>query len=815
MTLDYSRCVRCLKCGSTNPGPAGSCCLWENNYTECAPCHSLVICPVCTKSYRTDELIVQCTLCDRWLHGSCEHILSEDSTLSTTGDFICSLCRPTAILTSTNEILPSSSSSLSPKSSSPSDQAPLLVVTTNSTTTTTPTTATTIPSQPQLPTPKATKLDEGVYLTDTGLAQLKSIRVKPLPKKAATAAGTSLTTNTKSKRGGLANYIMGGVKRNNSNSIQDDDIIGNSTTGGGGGGSGTSDDEGTKKTTATVPIARAAKGYTGIGGFHVKVRGQRRRQDPTDLIQDDNIHDETLSTNKRKRDRRPLKKKSVLEEYMPPEMQEAFFGSDLAEKSRLMAQNHIPIIPLQLNEQTTINNNNNNEYTIKLDHDTVNRFLIKKATKLALAVKEEQRQQPPPIVPVPTPSSSLQLPTITGTDEENDMQAILDNEEFCNFVEYMMNSSKTTQDPMLPICGPTDIEDFLEFIEHPETHNDLQAVDLLNNSNPTNQNSSITNPNNSIQVIQSHQTTLITSTSTSTSTLTSSSHHPINSQVPLATPTSNLVVMATNVNDNSKQIINNLAREMMESTGLHTTTTPSILTQTNIQNTGLIVKQEYHDHTHQQSPLMISQQQQNWSQQQTMLRMPLIPTNSTTTPASTTPTQDRSGSITGEHTSLMERTREDELLGTNATMSNVLYCNVNHPELKQQFPDFNERFKQMKKIWRKVPTDAKQNYTQQARLNRTKRRALKSTISQTSTISKNTKRKNSLKQQSSEPEDNNNNDIGAGSESRSSTPSSSTTPASTTPTQDRSGSITGEHTSLMERTREDELLGTNATMSNV
>jgi len=32
------------------------------------------------------------------------------------------------------------------------------------------------------------------------------------------------------------------------------------------------------------------------------------------------------------------------------------------------------------------------------------------------------------------------------------VEAILDNEEFCNFVEYMMNNSKTTQDPMLPLC---------------------------------------------------------------------------------------------------------------------------------------------------------------------------------------------------------------------------------------------------------------------------------------------------------------------------------------------------------------------------
>ncbi len=84
-----------------------------------------------------------------------------------------------------------------------------------------------------------------------------------------------------------------------------------------------------------------------------------------------------------------------------------------------------------------------------------------------------------------------------------------------------------------------------------------------------------------------------------------------------------------------------------------------------------------HDHPHQPNPMMLPQQQP-------MIRVPLMP--SASIPASTTPTQDRSGSATAEHTNLMERTREDELLGTNATMSNVLFCNVNHPDLKQQFP---------------------------------------------------------------------------------------------------------------------------------
>ena len=98
----------------------------------------------------------------------------------------------------------------------------------------------------------------------------------------------------------------------------------------------------------------------------------------------------------------------------------------------------------------------------------------------------------------------------------------------------------------------------------------------------------------------------------------------------------------------------------------------------------------------------------------------------------------------------------------------------------------------MKKIWRKVPTDAKQNYTQQARLNRTKRRALKSSSSQSSGTAKGTKRKNSSKQQSSEPEDNNN-DTGAGSESRSSSPSSSTTTNEAAPIATTVGVHPNEH----------------------
>ena len=226
-------------------------------------------------------------------------------------------------------------------------------------------------------------------------------------------------------------------------------------------------------------------------------------------------------------------------------------------------------------------------------------------------------------------------------------------------------------------------------------------MDLLVNPTTPNQNQATNNSNPTVQIVQSHQTTMIGS---STST-----HHSLVNQGPLQTATSNLVVMANNFSDNSKQIIKNLAREMMESTGLHKANTPPILPQPTMSNINMFVKQEsvtqstnlenagnqlrLHELTHIQTQMAVTQQQQQqqsqtWpSQSQTMIRIPSISSGPIIPPANVTPNPDRSGGTGGtEQNNLIERTREDELLGTNATMSNVLYCNVNHPDLKQQFP---------------------------------------------------------------------------------------------------------------------------------
>ncbi|XP_035386586.1 histone-lysine N-methyltransferase 2C isoform X4 [Electrophorus electricus] len=84
-------CVSCIQCGTTSPGLR---CDWQNNYTQCGPCASLAVCPICARSYREEELILQCRQCDRWLHASCQGLNSEEEAENAADDgFDCTMCK--------------------------------------------------------------------------------------------------------------------------------------------------------------------------------------------------------------------------------------------------------------------------------------------------------------------------------------------------------------------------------------------------------------------------------------------------------------------------------------------------------------------------------------------------------------------------------------------------------------------------------------------------------------------------------------------------------------------------------------------------
>uniref|UniRef100_A0A8C6W666 PHD-type domain-containing protein n=1 Tax=Nannospalax galili TaxID=1026970 RepID=A0A8C6W666_NANGA len=55
-------CVSCMQCGAASPGFH---CEWQNSYTHCGPCASLVTCPICHAPYVEEDLLIQCRHCER------------------------------------------------------------------------------------------------------------------------------------------------------------------------------------------------------------------------------------------------------------------------------------------------------------------------------------------------------------------------------------------------------------------------------------------------------------------------------------------------------------------------------------------------------------------------------------------------------------------------------------------------------------------------------------------------------------------------------------------------------------------------------
>lgn len=61
---------------------------------------------------------------------------------------------------------------------------------------------------------------------------------------------------------------------------------------------------------------------------------------------------------------------------------------------------------------------------------------------------------------------------------------------------------------------------------------------------------------------------------------------------------------------------------------------------------------------------------------------------------------------------------DEERAGSKATKSAVLYANLEHPNLKQQHPNPEDRFKYIQKLWRQLAADKRKPYVDQARENR-------------------------------------------------------------------------------------------------
>ncbi|OAF67294.1 hypothetical protein A3Q56_04971 [Intoshia linei] len=74
--------------------------------------------------------------------------------------------------------------------------------------------------------------------------------------------------------------------------------------------------------------------------------------------------------------------------------------------------------------------------------------------------------------------------------------------------------------------------------------------------------------------------------------------------------------------------------------------------------------------------------------------------------------------LCSQNVSTSEKWKMDEKLNKLATISSVLYCNINYPNMINEIPDWEKRSKEILKIWRKLPVNIKPEYIMKAKNNR-------------------------------------------------------------------------------------------------
>ncbi|XP_069504020.1 histone-lysine N-methyltransferase 2C isoform X2 [Ambystoma mexicanum] len=319
-------CVWCTNCRALTPGIR---CEWQNNYTQCAPCASLSTCPICCCNYREQEIILQCRQCDRWVHGSCQNLHTEEEVENAAdGGFDCSMCRP--YVTPTH--VPSSDGC----------ESPIVAQ---------------IITKAKEPEPPKTFTQDGVCLTESGLTHLQSLtatvtrkkrskpklKLKIINQNSVAVLQTPPELQSEHSRDGE-------MEDSREAELMDCDVKSDSSP-----ERECAHDE-TKGIEVDIVKKKKRKPYRpGIGGFMVRQRsrtGQGKakrslsRKDSSGSVSEQRLGlddgwsellpdapiDESDSTEKIKK--RYRKKKNKLEETFPNYLQEAFFGKNLLATSR-------------------------------------------------------------------------------------------------------------------------------------------------------------------------------------------------------------------------------------------------------------------------------------------------------------------------------------------------------------------------------------------------------------------------------------------------------------------------------------------------
>ncbi|XP_044258429.1 histone-lysine N-methyltransferase 2C-like isoform X2 [Tribolium madens] len=662
-------CAICQSCGATDPGFN---CSWMNSCSECGPCASHVNCPSCSEPYSEGDLIIQCVQCERWLHGACDSIKTEeDAEKCAEEGYNCLLCRP-------RDVPP-----------------PHLVPTGTSLKPPTPT------KSPEAKSNNNYYVD-GVYLSESGFSLIKSLSLeqhgtRKKRKKIATVqdkeAGIMATIESVVAGGSTDNFPEDSAKlelvdvKDEPQEIFKEGMMWGKDDG--------PPPEGFTLFTMEngVSVLRRKRQRNlqklGIGGFLVRMRGIRSGQDNDDidvLPGQSNPSGSDLPMNipvdVEKPRRKPVRRKpkSKLAETFPPYLQEAFFGKELLDSTK----------ELDSSSSDEEKNGSDVDKTIQLTQDEIkavaavtpknDRVEAKNVVEKKVVPKEEEEENTEDLKDVLTIPGDLLDPDIVNTimnegdgefNKNGESLDVLtatnlpDESDITNTLTSA-STSKDTKDELSDILGPNFTLESMPNINGKDVEDIFKGV-LTDDSQESQESNVFPIQNNNAFNATTSQTI---------------AQHPVNAPPvrPSALPTVN--------QSNMNSPLNFPPRSPYQS--------------------------EY-SNSPQFSPAF-SEPPSPWVAVNDGgdLDAPSAAAQSTYNQRSS------------------EKMKADEGLGNGATISAVLYANINHSEWKTEFPNWSDRYKQILKKWRTLTPDQKAPYLQQARDNRSALRMKKQQQSQMS-----------------------------------------------------------------------------------
>ncbi|XP_073175046.1 histone-lysine N-methyltransferase 2D isoform X3 [Lepidochelys kempii] len=651
-------CVCCVQCGAGSPGFH---CEWQNNSTHCAPCASLVTCPLCRAKYVEDDLLIQCRHCDRWIHAVCSNLFTEEEVEQAADEgFDCSSCQPYVV----KPVVP---------------VAPPEI----------------IPVKIKEPEPQYFRF-EGVWLTETGMAVLRNLSMSPLHKR----RQRKTRLGPLNGEGGLEGGDPLGADEKKDGDLDADDLL----KGEGGvehmeceikleaaaspdrdggadvdSGKGLEDSEECKK--------RKRKPYRpGIGGFMVRQRKSHTRlkkgsaalveacrevlsaeghpEDgaPAEIPAEGAAEQGATEVDEKKK--RRGRKKSKLEDMFPAYLQEAFFGKALMDLSRkaLLAAGGVgdgaacppfgqgaprprvdPGVPGTL--QKVPGDGKETPAHLKGDSSMDSSTLVaqEEDPKGAEAKAEDPGAEEPKGSPDPGDSEK------PATPGEGALSSDLDK---IPTEELPKMESKDIQQLFKDVLGSAEREQQLSCV--------AAGMEASMGGRDANR-------------AQLSQRPFLQG---------SVSLGSLSSTVPM---------------ESYSGVCQSPFLDNRERSGFFSP-----------------------DHCEPESP---------WAS-----------SSAATTPSTpTTPTTEGEGDGLSYNQRSLQRWEKDEELGELSTISPVLYANMNFPSLKQDYPDWSSRCKQIMKLWRKVPAPDKAPYLQKAKDNRAAHRINKVQKQAESQINKQTK----------------------------------------------------------------------------